>query len=163
MAVNFKLYQEKDYLNMEASSHDLKVNVFTGAVLDVNDPLFVTEVREESIKIPTLFWKVIYYINQDNILSRVAFLVGQKHILEREEIVFKSRTVSKENDFFNDFEQAETYQVEVGLIEELTKITFADAQDTFNDDRPSQLILEEVNVRGIDNANKQYILNGLAI
>ena len=52
----------EDYiLHTETAENDLKICVFTGPVLSKLDPFFVTEVNGESIQLPTLFWKIVYF------------------------------------------------------------------------------------------------------
>ena len=127
----------------------LQINVFTGPVLSPNDPFFVTEVRNVKVQIPILFWKVVYYIKL-GILHQVSFLVGQKGVLERKGIVKSSEIKSRGGlaTSFAEFEDAATYQIEIGLLENLTGLTFPYAIDAFQDNRPKQLILQQVSVRG---------------
>ncbi|MBK8194914.1 MAG: DNA/RNA non-specific endonuclease [Lewinellaceae bacterium] len=78
----------EDYiLKKESSQNKLKINVFTGPVLSENDPVFVTPVKGEQVQIPTLFWKVVYFTNDDQTLNRVGFLMGQKKLLFKNNIV----------------------------------------------------------------------------
>ncbi|MFK7946714.1 MAG: DNA/RNA non-specific endonuclease [Saprospiraceae bacterium] len=154
---------ENYILHNQASHHNMKVNVFSGPVLKDDDPIFVTEVKGENILIPTLFWKVVYYLTADNLLARTAFLVGQKHLLEKHEIVLKSRSHSKEDELFMGFSEAETFQVSVDLIEKLTGLYFSEALEIYQDQRPSHLVLEEVNVRGIDGETVQPFIDGLKL
>lgn len=154
---------ENYILHNQATHQELKVNLFTGPVLKDDDPVFVTEVRDRSILIPTLFWKVVYYFTAENKLARTAFLVGQKHLLEEYEIVIKSRSHSEADELFMGFEEAETFQVSVSVVEELTGLSFAPAIDVYQDSRPSHLILEEVNVRGVDSESVQPFIDGLKL
>ena len=155
--------QIENYILHDKTVDDrLKINVFTGPVLSPNDPFFVTEVRDVKVQIPVLFWKVVYYIKMD-ILHQVSFLVGQKEVLERNKIVESSliNTRGGLTTTFTDFEDTETYQVEIGLLENLTGLTFPYAIDAFQDDRPQKLILQEVTVRGGGESYK--MIEGLSI
>lgn len=160
--INQSLWRKlEDYiLHDESIDNDLKISVFTGPVLQDTDPLFVSEVRSQEIQLPTLFWKVVYYqINQH--LYRVAFLMGQKNLLEKDQIVISSKSISMGDELFTDFELAETYQVNVNLIEKLTGLTFSSAIDVYSDTRPSHLILDVVNPRGSDKSIEQ--ISGLVL
>lgn len=143
--VNQGLWRKlEDYiLKEEVLSSKTKCCVFTGCVLKDNDPIFIHEVRDEEIKLPVLFWKVIYYINSSKELCRVAYLVGQRQLLTDAGIIRISRGVTGD-ELFSDFEEAKTHQVNISLIEELTDMTFAPAKDVFQDDRPREVILEDV-------------------
>lgn len=152
----------EDYiLHNQAVEKTLKVNLFTGPVLKEDDPYFVTKVKDKEIQLPTLFWKVIYFTKSDRQLYRVAFLVGQKHLLKEHGIVDESRSTedSEEDKLFMDYKKAETYQVNVQLIEELTGLSFHPAEDPFQDDKPNEVVLTKVEVRGIE----QFELKGLKL
>lgn len=136
----------EDYiLKKEIVANNLKCSLFTGAVLKEDDPFFIHEIRGKQLQLPTLFWKVIYYINADAKLCRVGFLVGQKRLLEEANIVLKSRGII-ENPLFMDFSKADVHQVEVSLIEELTDMTFAPALDIFKDNRTKTSVLKDIQV-----------------
>lgn len=136
----------EDYiLHKETIAMDLRINTFTGPVFKDDDPVFVSRVKGERIQLPTLFWKVIYFSKEDQ-LFRIGFLVGQDDLLKKHGIVEKSRSLKK-GGLFDDFEKADTYQVDVSLIESLSSLRFPLAWDVFHDDRPRKLILEAVNSR----------------
>jgi hypothetical protein len=60
------------------------------------------------------------------------------------------------------FGKGEVFQVNVSLIEELTDCTFTPAKDVYKDDRPSELVLEAVQARGVSDENaKNTSINGL--
>lgn len=157
----------EDYiLHSEATSHSLRINVFTGPVLLEDDPIFVTKVRGQEIQIPTLFWKVIYYTKGNQQLFRVAFLVGQDTVLEEEGIVFPRPATrgDLDSDLFMDFSEADTYQVKTELIEILTGLSFPEAIEVYWDQRPSKLILQQVSVRGLDDVSTvQNFVEGLIL
>ncbi len=137
-------------LNKQSVKHNLKINLFTGPVLSDTDPHFVSVVQGERVKIPTLFWKVIYYTTSDGKLNRVAFLMGQRQLLEKTETIAVERDIDDAT-LFLDFADAETYQVNVSTVEQLTGLIFASAEDRYNDARSIPLIVQNVQVtRDID-------------
>ena len=152
----------EDYvLHSETHEFDLKINVFTGPVLRDDDPLFVSRVRNQQIRIPTLFWKVIYYTRDRENLCRVAFLVGQHTLLEENEIT-EPKIIDRSGDqqnYFLDFDKADTYQVNPPFIETLVGFQLPPAIDLYQDERATKLILQEVNVRGED--DPLIIIEGL--
>ena len=153
-------------LKSEAVKHQLKVTVFTGPVLHHRDPEFITEVEGQCIQIPLLFWKIIYYTLSDGTLCRTAFLTSQKDLLEADGIVEKSpliRSSTKGEDFFQDFKNAETFQVRVDLIEDLTHLNFPYAKENYTDDRPNQLILNQVNVRARGQGTEEPYIDNLVL
>lgn len=143
----------EDYiLHKEAVDHGAKVSIFTGPVLQDDDPIFVSQVDGESVRIPALFWKVIYFVSKGKKgLCRVGFLVGQEELLHKDEIVkpkVKSRSIGqKEAELFADFALADTYQVHPTFIESLTGLRFTDAIDPIEQDRRNHVVLKEVQVR----------------
>ncbi|MGH1385107.1 DNA/RNA non-specific endonuclease [Kordia sp.] len=142
---------ENYILHSESVKNNLKISVFTGPVLNHNDPYFVTKVEGKQIKIPRVFWKVVYYLNKNNELSRVAYITNQSNLLHSNGIVDASYEITRssdgEDDFFLDFKDADTYQTDVSVIESLTLLTFPKAKDVYKDHRMVRLILEEVNYR----------------
>lgn len=148
-------------LKKEVMGHGLKINLFTGPVLSSSDPLFVTEVDGEKVKIPTLFWKVVYFRNPQKELARIGFLMGQENVLLREKIVKKVFEERSNTRGFSDFEDGDTYQVNVSLIERLTQLSFPKAIDPYEDERPNKLVIQEVQVRGLDPAEASGTLEGL--
>ena len=142
----------EDYiLHTETTENDLKICVLTGPVLRPQDPFFVTKVKGESIQIPTLFWKIVYFKKtKDNKIYRVGFLMSQAGLLFENGIAEESslEAVPTEEDLlFMEFDQAETFQVNIGTIEKLSGLSFADAKEPFKDKRKIPLILNEVDVR----------------
>lgn len=139
----------EDYiLHTEAIRDDLRICVFTGPVLTDRDPVFVTSVDGHNIQIPFLFWKVVVYPKKDGQLHRVGFMMGQRSLLERNQIVetVEQEAVTDEDRLFMEFEEAETFQVAIATIEQLTNLTLPVATDAFTDERPIKLVVEEVDV-----------------
>jgi len=139
----------EDYiLHQQTITHNIKINLFTGPVFLEDDPDFVTEIRDATIQIPYLFWKVIYY-QSNNTLHRTGFLTSQKNLLEKRRIV-KPAARGEDltgSDLFMTFKDAETYQVRVEFIENISGLTFHEAAENFIEDTPEELILSGVNVR----------------
>ncbi|QNF35310.1 DNA/RNA non-specific endonuclease [Adhaeribacter swui] len=139
---------ENYILHTESVPNNLQISVFTGPVLRLTDPVFVTKVLDREIQLPTLFWKVVVFMKEDQQLYRVGFLIGQEELLRQAKII-KPQPIEKTalpTDLFLDFEDAETYQVNIATIEQLTKLTLPIAQDVYQDTRPIKLVLEEVDV-----------------
>jgi len=138
----------EDYiLHTESVPNHLRIDVFTGPVLAETDPVFVTAVNGKEVKLPVLFWKVVVFTKGDGQLYRVGFLMGQRKLLLQDQII-RPETAKPTllAELFEDFEDAETYQVNIAAIETLTGLTFPQAQDVYQDQRPVKLVLEEVDV-----------------
>ncbi|QMU26841.1 DNA/RNA non-specific endonuclease [Adhaeribacter radiodurans] len=139
---------ENYILHTESVPNNLRIAVFTGPVLRPSDPVFVTKVLGREVQLPTLFWKVVIFTKDNQQLNRVGFLMGQEKLLRKAKIV-KSEAVEATafaTERFMEFEDAETYQVNIATIEELTKLTLPPAQDVYLDSRPIKLVLEEVDI-----------------
>ena len=138
----------EDYiLHHEVVKSNLKISLFTGPALRNDDPEFVTIINNEQVKLPYLFWKVVYYL-KENTLFRTGFITSQKKLLEKRHITKPlSRSLSATREYFTKFKDAETYQVKVNFIEKLCKLQFAEATETFQDDTPEKLILSGIEVR----------------
>jgi endonuclease G, mitochondrial len=144
----------EDYiLHAEAKEHGLRISVFTGPVLSSKDPWFVTEVNNQRLQIPVLFWKVIYYTMRNGDLRRVGFLMSQQSLLFENGIVeaeIKEKVSKEDIDYdrlFLEFEEAETYQVNIGTIERLSGLKLPPAKEPYTDERKTALILKEVDVK----------------
>lgn len=139
----------EDYiLHHEVVKQSLKISLITGPLLLDTDPDFVTDVGEETIQIPTLFYKIVYYIRQGE-LYRTGFLTSQKRLLGSRRItkpLFRGE-VLESHDLFQGFKDAETYQVRVSFIEHLGNLKFQEANELFIEDTPEELILDEIDVR----------------
>jgi endonuclease G len=137
-------------LSKESVPNELRVCVMTGPVLADTDPFFVTEVDDEEVQLPTLFWKIVYYTNDGETLSRAGFLMGQENLLLERKIAVKKQVdfmaMEVVPGFFEDFEDKDIYQVNVSTIEKLTKLRFAEADEAFTDSRPLKLIIDKVQV-----------------
>lgn len=137
----------EDYvLHTETRKKSLKVCVFTGPVLSKNDPPFVTIVKDETILIPIVFWKVVVFPKEDGKLYRAGFMMSQKKLLTENGIVEELEAATAEDKLFMQFDDAATYQVNVSLIEQLADIKLPKAIDTYNDNRSVKLVLKEIDI-----------------
>lgn len=138
----------EDYiLHQEVIEHGSKITLFTGPIFRENDPYFVTKVRDQDIQLPTLFWKVIYYLHGGK-LHRTAFLTSQKTLLEKRRIVKPPvRSRAERDDQFMRFKDAETYQVQVDFIEKLSGLSFTEANENFTRATPEKLLMSGIEVR----------------
>lgn len=144
----------EDYiLHDEVSSARLKINVFTGCILSKRDPFFVNRIRGKLVQLPVYFWKIVYYIDNNKELCRVAFLVGQKELLEKSGLLLTSRSIRRKRTTFSRFRKGDTFQVNVKLIERLTGCSFHPAKDVYKDKRSPALVLEEVQAGNVNKKN----------
>lgn len=149
-ALNQQVWAELEnyILHSESVLNNLRIAVFTGPVLRSTDPVFVTNVLNKEIQLPTLFWKVVVFTKDNKQLYRVGFLMGQERLLRQAKIVkpvpIELRAI--ETELFAEFEDAETYQVNISTIENLTRLTLPEAIDVYQDNRPIKLVLEEVEI-----------------
>ncbi|WP_299207603.1 DNA/RNA non-specific endonuclease [uncultured Dokdonia sp.] len=139
----------EDYiLHHEVVKQFLKISLMTGPLLLDTDPDFVTDIGEETIQLPTLFYKVVYYIREGE-LYRTGFLTSQKGLLRQRSIIkplFRGETLES-HDLFHGFKDAQTYQVRVSFIEGLGNLKFQEANELFVENTPEELILDEIDVQ----------------
>lgn len=144
----------EDYiLHTEAKGNDLKICVLTGPVLRKADPFFVTPIKGERLQIPTLFWKVVLFKKEkEGTINRVGFLMSQATLLFENGIVEEAAEEKvtegvDEDRLFLEFEEADTYQVNIATIEKLSGLSLPAGLEPFTDNRKIPLILKEVDVR----------------
>jgi endonuclease G len=143
----------EDYiLHRQAVAFNKMICLFTGPLLEKNDPIFVTPVDGGWVQIPCWFWKVVYFTKEDGQLYRVCFLYSQGNVLRDSGIVKVTKgDPAPADEYFMGFDDAKTYQVTTSVIEQLTGFSFPDAVDTYTDDtRPLEMIVKEVEVKGED-------------
>lgn len=149
-SLNQKIWRSlEDYiLHIETKEKGLKVSVFTGPVLGNKDPFFVTKVDDEQIRIPLLFWKIVYYVKSDEKLYCAGFLMSQSSLLFTNEIIEEdtSESFQDEEELFMEFKAANTYQVNINTIKRLSQLEFPKAIETYENDKKIELILEEIDV-----------------
>lgn len=146
--LNQKLWKSlEDYiLHDETKKKLLRICVFTGPLLSERDPLFVSDIKGEAVRLPVIFWKVIVYPKEDGKLYRVGFIMSQKQLLLGNAIAVASRGPLEADPLFMGYDKAETYQVTVPFIEEITGIKMPKAKDIYQDERATDLIYTEVEV-----------------
>lgn len=134
----------EDYiLHSETKNNGLKICVFTGPVLSLDNPFFITPVNGNSVQLPILFWKIVIFQKEDGKIYRAGFMMSQNKLLEEDHVLMG---LESESEMFTEFKDADTYQVNISLIEELSAIKFPQAIDVYNDDRKLQLVLNEVDI-----------------
>ena len=95
----------EDYVLSNAATHDLKVTVFTGPIMnDEKDRIY------RGIQIPEEFWKIAVIVNSfTRQLSATGYILSQADYLGDLEFVYG---------------EFKTYQVPISQIEEKTKLSF---------------------------------------
>jgi endonuclease G len=156
---------------------DVKVAVFTGPVLSPKDPFFIKKISGEFIRIPVVFWKVIFY-HLANRLNAVGFMMSHKNLLLDEETVTYDKSevlergiVEEEEDVFMNFPKSTTYQVKVELIEKATNLAFdlKGVNLPFKTDTAKEIVYKRIEVeRGFEEAiattkELDYDLKGLTL
>lgn len=137
----------EDYiLHTETRKKQLRICVITGPVLKDSDPEFNTLVNDKNIQIPLHFWKIVYFQKEDGQLYRVGFLMSHFSLLKSTGIISDLEMGSTDEDLFLNFKKAGTYQVNIDLIEQVTNLQFAPAIDSYQDNRPLELIFEEIDI-----------------
>ena len=129
-----------------------RICVQTGPVLQASDPEYSIEVAGQTLKLPVLFWKMVYYLDATQRLCRIGFLMSQRNLLEKsgllkpklEDFVLGSdKTVP-----FADLGDEKTFQVNIKRIETLSGLRFAAADhEPFTDNRPKEMVLKEVEAK----------------
>ena len=134
----------EDYiLHTETKQNELRVCVFTGPVLSRSNPYFVTPIDDKQIHIPSLFWKVVIFQKEDGNLYRVGFMMSQNKLLSKNAII---EELESDNELFMQFDDADTYQVNISLIEDITGLEIPKAIDSYSDERSLKLILKEIDI-----------------
>jgi endonuclease G len=121
---------EQYVLKAETVLHGLKVTVLTGPLLLDNDPYYIEKVNGQYVKIPCVFWKIIYYPNESG-LNAVGFMMSHKQLLLKDGTVTYDKGKVKESrikevteDLFMDYKYDDVYQVKVEFIQEQTGLQF---------------------------------------
>lgn len=137
----------EDYiLHTEAKQKTLKICVFTGPVLSEENPFLATLIKGNQVSIPILFWKVVVFQKEDENLYRVGFMMSQNRLLVEHGIIEEYESASADSDLYMQFDDAETYQVNVSLIEQLSGLTMPSAIDAYNDTRSMKLVMKEIDI-----------------
>jgi endonuclease G, mitochondrial len=134
-------------LHKEAVKHNMRLKLFTGPVLNDNDPVFTNLIQGAPVQIPTLFWKVIYFSTDGVQLKRVGFLMGQEKVLLEKKIAYYPGARGTEDvPRMMAFADKDIYQVNVSTIEHMIGATLMPANEPYTDVRPQALIVNEVQV-----------------
>lgn len=147
---------ERFILQKQSVKYQLLVNVFTGPALLPDDPIFVTRLAgRKPLLLPKFFWKVVYYTNDGQQLSRAAFLMGQREALLKKGIakeptiltkLLEFRSMLRQQHYFEDYKDAALYQVTTGFLERLTGLRFAPAAEVFTADQARDVVFKRVQV-----------------
>ncbi len=66
----------ENYILKNADSRNRKVTVFTGPVMDDQDPVY------KGVRLPLAFWKIIAYVGSDGTLATAAYVLEQGKLIE---------------------------------------------------------------------------------
>lgn len=146
--LNRKIWKslENYILNTETKKKDLKVSVFTGPVLSTSNPIFFQSVGGQQVQLPVLFWKIVFFKKADGNMYRVAFMMSQKSLLEKDGLTEQLESAIVDDELFLLFKEANTYQINVKTIEEITGLNFSKAKEPYTDNRPIKLIISDIDV-----------------
>lgn len=134
----------EDYiLHTETKNNGLKICVFTGPILSEDNPFFVTPINGDAIQLPILFWKIVIFQKQDSKIYRAGFMMSQNKLLEEDNVLMG---LENESIMFTQFKDADTFQVNISLIEQLSGIKFPQAIDVYDDNRNLKLVINEVDI-----------------
>ena len=100
----------EDYILENAIAQNLRVSVFTGPVLDDQDPQY------RGVQLPLQYWKVVAMVKEDGALSATAYLLSQDSLVQGLEEEFS-------------FGAYKSFQVPIRRVEELTGLGFGDLKD----------------------------------
>jgi endonuclease G len=100
----------EDYILENAIAQNLRVSVFTGPVLDDQDPQY------RGVQLPLQYWKVVAMVKEDGALSATAYLLSQDSLVQGLEEEFT-------------FGAYKSFQVPIRRVEELTGLGFSDLKD----------------------------------
>lgn len=122
---------EQYILKSETIQHGLKVSVITGPLLLDSDPFYIEKINGQLVKIPCVFWKVVYYPNHKG-LNAVGFMMSHTQLLLNEGTVTFKKSAVKDgiaaaaaaDNFFMDYKYDAVYQVRVEFIQEKTGLQF---------------------------------------
>ena len=70
-------------------------------------------------------------------------MMNQNKLLQENNII---EVLETDDQIFNQFKDADTYQVNVSLIEEMTGLEIPNAIDSYNDTRNKKLVLKEIDI-----------------
>ena len=104
--------------------------MITGPLFSDKDPYYIEKINDDFVRIPCVFWKVVYYPNANG-LNAAGFMMSHKQLLIQDGTVTYNRGVfsaphmkKAAEDFFNDYDYRSVYQVKVEFIQEQTGLKF---------------------------------------
>jgi endonuclease G len=170
---------EQYVLKTETLQHGLKVNVLTGPLLLKNDPYYIEKVNGEYVKIPCVFWKIIYYPN-NNGLNAVGFMMSHKQLLLKDGTVTYDKGKVKESrikevteDLFMDYKYDDVYQVKVEFIQQQTGLRFMlkNVHLPYQSDEKKELLYKRIEVmraevltiKSFAKQELDYMLSGITL
>lgn len=132
-ALQHKDLNQREWLALEnhvldnARTQDLKINVYTGPVLDPSDPVFDNNGRvDPPTQIPQKFWKVVAWKDPEEGLKGTAFVLSQEELIDAEDY--------RDGRFPPG--RFRVYQVPLAELEAMTRLDFGDLDDTAVGGRP---------------------------
>ncbi|MEO8769967.1 MAG: DNA/RNA non-specific endonuclease [Ferruginibacter sp.] len=155
---------EQYVLKTETVKHGLKVNVITDPLLSDKDPYYIEKINGEFIKIPCVFWKVIYYPNANG-LNAVGFMMSHKQLLLQDgTVTFKKSDVKTEmltkdaEDFFMDYKYDSVYQVKVEFIQQETGLKFMlkNVNLPFQSEEKKDMLYKRIEVMRTESTTKSF-------
>ena len=163
-------YMENSIILKGGVKMPARVIVFTGPVLDKDDPSFklLLSDNKTDFKIPVVFWKLVYYIKPDKKLYYAGFLMGQLNLLRNDGLIVEKPAEAVKKliplKAFLEFKDNEKYQVPVSFIETLTKLKFTKAIDKLAGLQPVQLSEIQAKNKGLkDGAQASFRIKGLNV
>ena len=112
---------------VKAKKRNQKISVFTGPILDTNDPLYV---KDETFQVALMFWKVVVFKKKDGIYATAFVMSHEKRLREmnlvkdKKKKVIRDVTAPDEEEAFLDFPYKKVFQVNLELVEKLTGFKF---------------------------------------
>ena len=98
----------EDYILDHADNEQFKASVFSGPLLEDDDPEY------RGVRLPRQFWKVVVMAKSPGLLSATAYLLSQESLIEGLEVAPEAFS----------FAAYGTFQVQVSEIERLTGLNF---------------------------------------
>lgn len=155
-------FLETQILHKGAIGNNFKICVFTGPVLDENDPNFVTPINGEKIQMPRLFWKIVVWVKSTGRAHAVGFLQGQEELLVKRGLVefepgLRGMAAAPKDNFFENIimKDGSTCQVAIPQIEKITGLKFNWDKVVFpyKKKTPAKLHIRKLkNAKGLDGA-----------
>ncbi len=138
------------YIGVEcAKAGNGRLCVHTGPRLLPTDPVYIHQVEGQSLAIPELFWKVIWYLDPEGRLCRIGFIMSQGNLLKASGLLQPepAERAARAPGPFEELGNYKTYQVGVETLQEQTGMVFKQAErNPYPETRPRELMLKEIDV-----------------